>query len=315
MGGRHAATTQGFLLLSGVKVVDLWGGYRDRGAQAPWEEPTLAPVFSTTKGVTAFALAIQKSRGAIDYDGKVAQWWPEFAQNGKEDVTVRQLISHECGLAGPAPPIALATLRDKAATRAFFAAAPMEWRTPGDYKGYMAVTLGNFESALVQMSDGERRRSAGELLRDECFAPLGIEDEIYVGTPASVPDARFAVIDGMSGLEPLFADSFPPGFVRRLLLEPRSYTARAFANPRLSAPPSVLDYNRRELGYCYVPNRCSGYILDDPREMALRTKVWRCAQRAGGYSGARALPLARLSVPHELAARDVARFPYLAPLP
>ena len=314
----------------------------------------------------------------------------------------------------------------------------MAWRTPGDYKGYMAVTLGNFESALVQMSDGERRRSAGEFLRDECFAPLGIEDEIYVGTPASVPDARFAVIDGMSGLEPLFADSFPPGFVRRLLLEPRSYTARAFANPRLSALPSVLDYNRREvkeielpaangnataravatlyaaaeraindpalascalarraralglsaaalaeftaparparlggwhdeilgidvtmsagmmkpgppdappgrfsnfgadgrafgtpgaggsfgfcdpaaeLGYCYVPNRCSGYILDDPREMALRTKVWRCAQRAGGYSGARALPLARLSVPHELAARDVARFPYLAPLP
>lgn len=231
----------------GECVVDLWGGYRDRASQAAWERDTLCPVFSTTKGVSAFGLAIQKSRGLVDFDQPVARYWPEFAAQGKEAVTVRQLVGHQTGIAGPTPPIALETLKDPAATRAFFANVAMEpgW-VPGDYKGYMAVTLGNYESALVASTD-PGGRTMGAFLRDELFDKLGVADEIYIGVPPSVPDARFATLDGQSGLEPLFADSWPEGFMRRLLLQPSSYTARAFANPRLSAMPSVLDYDRRDV--------------------------------------------------------------------
>jgi CubicO group peptidase (beta-lactamase class C family) len=63
--------------------VDLWGGSRDRNTGAPWEEDTLVLVFSTTKGVSALAVALAQSRGLIDYDETVAAYWPEFAHNGK----------------------------------------------------------------------------------------------------------------------------------------------------------------------------------------------------------------------------------------
>jgi CubicO group peptidase (beta-lactamase class C family) len=83
-------------------VVDLWGGYRDRASQAQWGQDTMEIVFSTTKGMSAIALAMLNSRGYLDYDAPVVRYWPEFGQNGKENVTVRQLISHEAGLAGGA---------------------------------------------------------------------------------------------------------------------------------------------------------------------------------------------------------------------
>src|ERR1700754_4844707 len=62
----------------GRKVVDLWGGLRDAVTEAPWERDTLVTVFSATKGVASLAVAVAVSRGLIDYDAKVAVYWPEF---------------------------------------------------------------------------------------------------------------------------------------------------------------------------------------------------------------------------------------------
>src|SRR6185312_5620460 len=67
----------------GVKVVDLWGGFRNGITKAPWEEDTLALMFSTTKGVSALAVAVAASQGLISYDARVADYWPEFAQASK----------------------------------------------------------------------------------------------------------------------------------------------------------------------------------------------------------------------------------------
>src|SRR3981189_2515234 len=82
----------------GRKVVDLWGGFRNGNTQTPWEKVPLVNLFSTTKGVASLAVAVAASRGLIDYDAKVADYWPEFAQAGKAEVTVRQLLSHQAGL-------------------------------------------------------------------------------------------------------------------------------------------------------------------------------------------------------------------------
>jgi len=82
----------------GEKVVDLWGGYRDALTNKEWEENTKVIVFSTTKGLAALCLATAHSNGWLDYDEKVSTYWPEFAQNGKEDITVKQLLAHEAGL-------------------------------------------------------------------------------------------------------------------------------------------------------------------------------------------------------------------------
>jgi len=86
-------------------VVDLWGGCRDAKTGAPWEEDTMAIVFSTTKGMSALALAVAHSRGLLGYDEWVATYWPEFAQSGKERITVRQLLSHQAGLSAIDEPL------------------------------------------------------------------------------------------------------------------------------------------------------------------------------------------------------------------
>src|SRR5262245_55059422 len=82
----------------GDKVVDLWGGIRNKQTGEPWEEDTMVVVHSATKGLAAMALAIAHSRGWLDYEERVAAYWPEFAQQGKEKITVRQLLAHQAGL-------------------------------------------------------------------------------------------------------------------------------------------------------------------------------------------------------------------------
>ena len=97
----------------GVKVVDLWGGYRDGFSREPWQQDTMVNVFSSTKGVAALAVALAVSRGLFGYDDKVAAHWPEFAQAGKGDVTVRQLLGHQAGLCALKPAPALADVADE----------------------------------------------------------------------------------------------------------------------------------------------------------------------------------------------------------
>src|SRR5688500_11780419 len=81
----------------GRKVVDLWGGTRNKNTGEPWERDTMVVVHSATKGLSAMTLALAHSRGWLDYDERVATYWPEFAQKGKEKTTVRQLLAHQAG--------------------------------------------------------------------------------------------------------------------------------------------------------------------------------------------------------------------------
>ncbi len=79
----------------GEIVVDLWGGWTDEAKSRPWQRDTIANVYSTTKGVAAVAAAILADRGALDVNQPVAHYWPEFAQAGKDQITVHQLLTHE----------------------------------------------------------------------------------------------------------------------------------------------------------------------------------------------------------------------------
>jgi hypothetical protein len=106
----------------GIKVVDLWGGYRNGTTKAPWEEDTLVNMFSTTKGVSALAIAVAVARGLISYDAAVADYWPEFAQASKGSITVRQLLSHQAGLPAIDAPLTLHDLADRAKLSAALAA-------------------------------------------------------------------------------------------------------------------------------------------------------------------------------------------------
>jgi CubicO group peptidase (beta-lactamase class C family) len=216
----------------GVKVVDLWGGFRDRATRAPWEEDTLVLVFSATKGLSAMAMAVAHARGLFDLDERVAAYWPEFAQQGKARVTVRQLLAHQAGLCAVDTPLTPHLLGDLDALAGVLARQRPAWE-PGTRHGYHALTLGFYEGELLRRVD-PAHRSLGRFFRDEVARPLGVE--FHIGLPAEIPESRLATVE-MFGprwlLRGLDRESWR---VLLAMLTPGSLTRRAFANPKVRRP-------------------------------------------------------------------------------
>ena len=84
----------------GEPVIDLWGGWADEERTRPWEKDTIVNVYSTTKTMTALTALWLADQGKLDFDAPVAEYWPEFAANGKAGIKVSHLMSHSAGLAG-----------------------------------------------------------------------------------------------------------------------------------------------------------------------------------------------------------------------
>merc|ERR1711939_1038950 len=91
--------------VAGHDVVDLYGGWVDSAHSKPWQQDTIVNVYSTTKEITSFAALLLVDRGQLDINAPVAQYWPEFAQNGKSNILVRHLLSHTSGVAGWQEPV------------------------------------------------------------------------------------------------------------------------------------------------------------------------------------------------------------------
>jgi CubicO group peptidase (beta-lactamase class C family) len=219
----------------GKKVVDLWGGWRDARRSKPWREDTLVLVYSTSKGLAAIAVAVAHSRGLIDLDATVASYWPEFAANGKEAVTVRQLLSHQAGLCAVDERLDAQTLGDLDAVAAAVARQAPAWE-PGTRHGYHPFSIGWYESELIRRADPQGR-SLGRFFAEEVARPLGLE--FYFGLPEDVGADRIASIKGFSRASALVhLRAMPPrmvaGFARR-----GSLTYRAFANPKLRGPADL----------------------------------------------------------------------------
>ena len=239
----------------GKNVVDLWGGVRDRKTGEPWRADTMVVVHSTTKGLAAMVLALAHSRGLLDYDQRVCSYWPEFAQAGKGEITVRQLLAHQAGLYGfdeRVEPDVIADLDRLAAIMA----RQRPLHAPGERQAYHAITLGFYESELVRRID-PAGRSLGRFFADEIATPLGLE--FYIGLPKAIPQARLAPLE-------------PPSLYTRLTKVPLSVTVAAL-NPR-----SVL---HRSL----VANPGTGFYVDRDRMAVRELEV----PSGGGVGNARAI--------------------------
>ena len=234
--------------VGGEIVADLWGGSRDPAHGLPWAGDTLVNVFSTTKGVSSVALAHAHSRGLFSYDAPVARYWPEFAAAGKDGVTVRQLLSHQAGLCAIDEPLSLAALADPDTVAAAIAAQRPAW-TPGDRHGYHAVSLGWYESELLRRVDPDHR-TIGRYFAGEIAGPLGLD--FHIGLPDEIPADRVAVQQARHYVAkmPLNVHKMPAPFVLGYL-NPRSITARSFANPKALGQP--LRYNDREVMRLELP--------------------------------------------------------------
>jgi CubicO group peptidase (beta-lactamase class C family) len=215
--------------LGGEKVVDLWGGYRDRHRRHAWLEDTMVMVYSTSKGLAAMTIALAQSRGWIDYDATVASYWPEFAQNGKREITVRQLLSHQGGLCAIDEPLDAAGLADLDALAATLARQRPAWE-PGTRQGYHALSLGWYEGELIRRVDPQHR-SLGRFFAEEVAGPLGLE--FHFGLPADIAADRVAPIQGSTLLGTLIHARSMPARMLAAFLRPSSLTSRVFGNPKL----------------------------------------------------------------------------------
>lgn len=215
----------------GERVVDLWGGWRDHQLGRRWESDTLVPVFSTTKGMAAAAVAVAHSRGWFRLDEPVASYWPEFAQHGKDRVTIRQLLAHEAGLAVIDRRLDLATIADPERLGAVLAAQAPKWR-PGTSHGYHAQTLGWYESQLLRRVD-PAGRSIGGFFADEVAAPL--DAQFFIGITDDALLERLATFSGGGRIGAAVHAHQMPKRLLAAMLNPRSMTARAFTNPKALA--------------------------------------------------------------------------------
>jgi len=191
--------------VDGCKVVDLWGGWADADRTREWQPDTIVATYSATKGMTATCAHRLVDRGLLDVDEPVATYWPEFAQAGKDKITVRMVLSHQAGLTRP-------TALDGASSEwtAGMAIAPQkrfDWETitdalarsapvwgPGTRSEYHGGTFGYLVGEVVRRIDG---RSLDTFFREEIAEPLGADFMIAFGPEH---DPRCAEVIGDDGM-------------------------------------------------------------------------------------------------------------------
>ena len=160
--------------IEGRTVVDIWGGWRDEARETPWSEDTITNVWSTTKTVTNLAALMLVDRGQLDPYAPVARYWPEFADNGKEGVQVRHVLSHTSGVSGWQAPFVISDMYDwDLATSRLAAQAP--WWEPGSASGYHAANQGHLVGELVRRVTG---KSLKTFVADEIAGPLEADFQI-----------------------------------------------------------------------------------------------------------------------------------------
>jgi CubicO group peptidase (beta-lactamase class C family) len=251
-------------------LVDIWGGVANRKTGAAWQRDTVVPVFSTTKGLAALAMSHAHARGLFDYDERVARYWPEFAQAGKGEITVRQLLGHQAGLVVIDEPLTLAMLADPERRDAALAKQLPNWQ-PGERHGYHAGTMGLYQAALLRRCD-VKGRGVRDYFAEEIARPLGID--FWIGPPRDLREDRIA---RMRFVPPLALPRLPLRFVLSFA-NPRSLIARAAASSGLrfgdfSAPelwqveqPSGLGIGEvRGIARAYAEFACGSPVLGTAR--------------------------------------------------
>jgi CubicO group peptidase (beta-lactamase class C family) len=241
------------LYKDGVKVVDLWAGVANDETGAPWNEDTLQLVFSTTKGATAICAHLLAQRGELDFDAPVAEYWPEFKANGKENVPVRWLLSHRSGLPVLDTPLTPEEYYAWDPVADALAAKKPEWE-PGTRHGYHAVTYGNLVGEVVKRISGQ---SLGAFFRENVAEPLGLD--FWIGLPEAEESRVSRLISfqlGATEEQRAMMKDFPlenlPEEMRPIVqafMDPNSLSNRALTGVTQPA----MDFNSRAMHAAEVP--------------------------------------------------------------
>ncbi|MGJ3507993.1 serine hydrolase domain-containing protein [Enemella sp. A6] len=180
------------VIRDGEIVVDLWGGVADVESGRAWERDTIVHTWSVTKTMATLVVMHLVDQGVLDLRAPVATYWPEFAANGKELITVEQILAHTAGVPGWDEPMDVDAVCDVPAASAKLAEqAP--WWTPGEGSGYAALAFGHLLSELVLRASG---RTLSEVFRTEVAGPIGAD--YHIGTTAEV-EPRIATLIAPEG--------------------------------------------------------------------------------------------------------------------
>jgi CubicO group peptidase (beta-lactamase class C family) len=259
----------------GEPIVNLWGGIRNKQTGEPWQPNTMVVVHSASKGLAAMTLAIAHSRRWLDYEERVCTYWPEFAQHGKERITVRQLLAHQAGLFAINEPVDRRIVADLDRLAVVLARQKPAWE-PGTRQAYHALTLGFYEGELLRRVD-PRHRSLGQFFQDEIATPLGLN--LYLRLPEIIPNGQLATIAPPPRLDMLL--NFPLRFTV-MAMNPRSNIYRALViNPGTAV---YLDAQRVYARNLEVPSgnavgtaqaiaRAYGVFASGGRELGLRKET------------------------------------------
>lgn len=201
----------------GRSVLELEGGYRDARREVPWDEETIVLFWSATKGLGSACLLHVLEEKQIALQRRVAEFWSEFAENGKDEITLAQLLSHQAGLVALDEP---AEVTDYAAVvRALEKQKPL-W-PPGSAHGYHARTFGFLLDELVRRIDG---RTLGAYWREVFAEPLALD--IWIGLPAAENNRVATIYPAKAATAP------PPDAFYQALATPGTIQRKTFTSPR-----------------------------------------------------------------------------------
>jgi len=181
--------------VDGRKVVDLWGGWADAARTHAWRRDTIVTTFSATKGITATCAHRLVDQGVLDLNERVATHWPEFAQAGKAEVTVRMVLTHQAGLNRTSAPIPPEKRWDRATLTDALARSAPAW-PPGTRAEYHGGTFGFLVGEVLRRIDG---RPLDVYFHEEIAEPLGVDYLIRVGPEHDKRCAEVVGPDDMVG--------------------------------------------------------------------------------------------------------------------
>ncbi len=208
----------------GEQVVDAVAGVADPETGRPMKADAPIYVFSVVKAAAATIAHRLVERGLFGYDTPVVELWPEFGAQGKEGVTVRQVLNHSAGVPGIPLDTTVEDLCDW--DRMCKAIADEElWWQPGTKIGYHAYTFGYIVGEIVRRATGHR---ISEVLRDEIAEPLGVADELYFGMPTS-EHHRLAPLEDAPGGQEMMGE-LPPDLPMFKASPPELFPTAAFGN-------------------------------------------------------------------------------------
>lgn len=254
--------------IDGSLVVNAWAGIADAGSGRPVDENTLFPVFSTTKGIAATLIHQIVERGLISYETPIAAVWPEFGANGKERITLRQVLNHSSGIPQMPSGISFQDLCDwNGMCQKIAALKPLF--PPGTRMEYHAITYGWLVGEVARRVDG---RTFSQLLEEDICSQIGIET-MFVGIPDEV-ESRVAVLEEYE-LDPQLPDDGSPQAIPASLCPLHAFMNRPDMR-RACIPATSGIMNARAIARHYaalLPGGVDGIELLPPHRVKLATEM------------------------------------------